>query len=482
MRRLCCLLGLVLALTGVAGCLPHKHVAQPRAQATPSLSPSPTAETQPSAGTEPGCPATYLPPDPKRPSVTLSFDLSADRRTVTGHEKIRFNPDLPVSEVVFRLWPNGVSAPAGTSLRVSSITTAGGAGTLAAESLGGKPGTQGTLISAPLSHTAPAGEAVTADVTFTLVLPTPHFERWGSSGVTAWWASGHPVLAWERGHGWQRQPAVQFPSEATVSEAATTALTVTTPAGDTVLMTGITQAPAPIAGGRLRWHSTADAARDVSVTVSHFTVRRAAVAGVAVSVGIASEVRGDADGLLRQTRRSIEALVQRYGPFPYPDLVISALPGLSSGGIEYPGAIQVGPQRWDVVLPHEVAHEYFYGMVGDNQARDPWLDEAFATYSEALINGDQAQYLPAIILPGPVGATMASWGDDETGYYGTIYSKGAAALLTARTAAGPAAFDAAIRCYVRANAWTVATPDDVARSLKDLPAALAVLRKAAALP
>jgi len=121
-------------------------------------------------------------------------------------------------------------------------------------------------------------------------------------------------------------------------------------------------------------------------------------------------------------------------------------------------------------------------MVGDNQARDPWLDEGFATYSEALINGDQTTYLPALVLPGAVGATMESWGDDETGYYGTIYSKGAAALLTARTAAGPEAFDAAMRCYVRANAWTVATPDDVARSLAELPAALAILRKARAIP
>ncbi|MDP9219201.1 MAG: peptidase M1 [Actinomycetota bacterium] len=477
MRRLSSLIALPLALAVMAGCYPQKNTAEPKR--SPSPSPS---EALPSASTAPGCPVDYLPPDPQRPSVTLTFDLSADRRTVTGHEKVRFNPDQPVNEIVFRLWPNGVSAPPGTSLSVSRITTAGGTNRLRAESLGGKPGTQGTLISAPLGHTAPAGEAITADVTFKLALPTPHFERWGSSGITAWWASGHPILSWERGHGWQRQPAVRFPSEATVSEAADTDITVTTPAGDTVLMTGSTTPPTPVAGGRLQWHGTSEAARDVSVTVSHFTVRKATIAGVAVAVGIASEVRAGVDELLRETRRSIEALVQRYGPFPYPNLVVSALPGLSSGGIEYPGAIQVGPQRWNIVIPHEVAHEYFYGMVGDNQARDPWLDEAFATYSEALVNSDETDYLPALVLPGPVGGSMESWGDDETSYYGTIYSKGAAALLTARTASGPAAFDAAMRCYVRANAWTVATPDDVARALAGLPAALAILRKAGAIP
>jgi hypothetical protein len=54
-------------------------------------------------------------------------------------------------------------------------------------------------------------------------------------------------------------------------------------------------------------------------------------------------------------------------------------------------------------------------------------------------------------------------------------------LLTAREAAGPEAFDAALRCYVDAQAWTTATPDDVARALEDLPAALDVLLAAGAL-
>ncbi len=41
--------------------------------------------------------------------------------------------------------------------------------------------------------------------------------------------------------------------------------------------------------------------------------------------------------------------------------------------------------------------------------------------------------------------------------------------------------DAALRCYVDADAWTIATPDDVARTLQDLPAALDVLTAAGAL-
>ena len=69
---------------------------------------------------------------------------------------------------------------------------------------------------------------------------------------------------------------------------------------------------------------------------------------------------------------------------------------------------------------------------------------------------------------------MADFPDDGT-YFDVVYGKGGAALLAAREAAGPEAFDAAIRCYVDANAWSIATPDDVGAALADLPAAVAVL-------
>ena len=52
----------------------------------------------------------------------------------------------------------------------------------------------------------------------------------------------------------------------------------------------------------------------------------------------------------------------------------------------------------------------------------------------------------------------------------------------ARKAAGDSAFDAAIRCYVNANAWRIAEPKDLESSLSALPAAVSVLRSAGAIP
>jgi aminopeptidase N len=75
---------------------------------------------------------------------------------------------------------------------------------------------------------------------------------------------------------------------------------------------------------------------------------------------------------------------------------------------------------------------------------------------------------------------MDAWPDPAT-YFDTVYGKGAAALLEAQAQAGENEFDAAVRCYVDAAAWSIATPDDVATALEDLPEATDVLVDAGAL-
>lgn len=413
--------------------------------------------------------------------MALSFDLAADHARVAGRERVVFTPDQPVRELVFRLWPNGPEGGrTGAELRVARASVLGSSRFQVAAA-GGRPDTPGTLLTVPLPGTVPAGEAVTADLEFTLTLPPARSDRLGHTATTAWWASSHPLLAWQRGRGWVREPAVPLAGETAVSEAARLDLTVTAPAADTVLTTGA--ADAPVAdGGRRRWHSTASAVRDVSVAVAPFRLATGRAGGVPVTVGMAPEVAQPPQEVLAEATRAVAALAARFGPYPFEALTMAAVPGVGGSGIEYPGVILLGDTpSYRIVVTHEVAHQWFYGLVGDDQGRDPWLDEAFATYAEALVNRDQATYLPMLSVRDAVGLPMSAFGVDVARYVLAVYGKGAAALLTARQRAGPAAFDAALRCYLARNAWRVAAPEDVARALAGLPPALTVLRRAGAL-
>jgi hypothetical protein len=323
------------------------------------------------------------------------------------------------------------------------------------------------------------------ELDFTLTLGNAGFERYGSAEDVSWWASGAPLLAWEPGVGWARDPFVGVLGETTSTPVADTTVTVEAPAGLTVLMTGAQQPPSQPLDGRRSWTSTEPVARDVSVAVGEFTTAQREVGGVRVTTGVLPEGAGYGAGdegagqLAVATAEAIESLTARFGPFPYDTLTVPMV-GEYAGGIEYPSSILLasGVQR---VLVHEVAHMWFYGMVGNSQFRDPWLDESFASYAESVREEpDPEQTAATLARPGDVGASMAAFPDDRD-YRGTVYGKGAAMLLTARQAAGPEAFDAAVRCYADARAWETATPDDVAEALAGLPAAVDVLLAAGAL-
>jgi hypothetical protein len=410
--------------------------------------------------------------------VTLYFRLADDRATVTGAERVRFTPDRSVAELVFRLVPNGPhSAPNGNRLVVGDVrgddVAAGGYEAAGAADPGG-------LYVVTLAHELAAGKSTEVELDFTLTLGAHAFDRFGTDEGVSWWGSGAPLLAWEPGVGWAEDPFVELRGETATSPVMDTSVTVSAPADLTVLMTGARAEPSAVQDGRRTWRSAEKVARDVGVAAGLFSTAQASTPdGVAVTVGVLPGAELLPAQLAEWTTAAITALEAHVGAFPYRTLTVALLPDYG-GGIEYPSMIfEATPGAQ--VLVHEVAHMWFYGMVGNSQFRDPWLDEAFASWAETVVDGGQGLVdQRAITMPGPSGGSMADYDDDHS-YFRLVYDKGGAALLAARQAAGPDAFDAAIRCYVDTNAWSIATPDDVGVALAGLPAALPPLMQAGAL-
>ncbi|GLZ48960.1 metallopeptidase [Actinomycetospora sp. NBRC 106375] len=429
----------------------------------------------------------------QRPVVDLSFDVAPDLRSATGQETVTFTPDLPVCELVFRTWPNMPNAAdQGNALQVTAATVQGRPVAPVVRAAGARPGVPGTLVELPLPVCVSAGQTVRVGLDFTLRLGGDADERLGTSrrsGV-AWFGSGFPLLAWVRGQGWVRDDAVQIPSEtATSEEFRLDALRVLAPDGAAVSGAGHADAPAPGPRAGTTTHVfRAEAVRDVAVAVGAYRVLERDVAGTRLHLFVpTSGTRTDParwadeiDGALGR----LEALV---GAFPYPDLWVAIVPPLSSG-IEYPGTVLFGdipPDGLPELVTHELAHQWFYGLVGNDQARDPWLDEGFATYAQAVADDTPEQYATHDVpkgLRGRLGDPMTIWSDrGAEAYYSGVYVQGAAALLAARQRVGAGPFDAAIRAYVAENAHRVATPADLAHALRGLPPATDVLTRAGAL-
>lgn len=428
-------------------------------------------------------------PRADRPVVRLSYDVASDHRSVRGVEKVRFTPDSRVcGPLRFRAWPNKPSiARYGGSLHVRRATVGGHKTRVRLERKGAPAGAPGTMILVPLRHCVSASDAVTARLSFTVRMAHGGSERVRTNGKgEMWFASAFPVLAWERGHGWMTEPASDVFGEMQGSEAFRLKLSVVAPRGDAVLGTGtevgVSKGPRP---GTRRHRFATDAVRNVAVSVGDYTVKTRTVAGVRVHLGIDERVASTgAYGWLDKIAQEIPRLQRHFGPFPYRDLWVTVIPHTT--GIEFPGAIFYGDTPPQAVaqgglVGHELAHMWFYGLVGDDQARDPWLDEAFAQYAQGLADGWAKGYRTPKPVPefarDRVGAPMTYWAKRPKLYGVGVYDQGATMLFEARRRAGAKRWDAAVRAYIRANAHEIARPRDFRAAVKQLPHAVDVLRK-----
>lgn len=97
---------------------------------------------------------------------------------------------------------------------------------------------------------------------------------------------------------------------------------------------------------------------------------------------------------------SLAIFSEKFGDYPYDEykIVNTEFPS----GMEYPGLVLVSNDYFnevlidilEIVIVHETAHQWWYGIVGTDQIRESWIDEGLATYSEVIymdeVYGDEA--------------------------------------------------------------------------------------------
>src|SRR5262249_39127160 len=92
------------------------------------------------------------------------------------------------------------------------------------------------------------------------------------------------------------------------------------------------------------------------------------------------------------TRTALKYYGEWYGPYPYGHItIVDPAYQSGAGGMEYPTLFTAGT-RWlapaqvttpEGVTVHEAGHQFWYGIVGNNEFEDAWMDEGFNTFSTA---------------------------------------------------------------------------------------------------
>lgn len=91
---------------------------------------------------------------------------------------------------------------------------------------------------------------------------------------------------------------------------------------------------------------------------------------------------------LQTAVKALKFYNKTFGKYPYKTLTVVKAPFVH-GGMEYPNLVYISDSivgKYDIakVIAHEIAHQWWYQLVGNNQISEAWLDESLAEYSSVL--------------------------------------------------------------------------------------------------
>ena len=183
---------------------------------------------------------------------------------------------------------------------------------------------------------------------------------------------------------------------------------------------------------------------------------------------------------LRTTIEAMQTFSERFGPYRHKTL--SAVQGDFNDGMEFSGLYFISrdyfnlydgtPKNYLVTIAaHETAHQWWFDAVANDQALEPWLDEALATYSEhiyyetiypELVDWWWGYRYFEFLEAGYVDTTIYDGGGQRP-YWDKVYLTGARFFQELRERVGDEIFFAFLKDYYSQYAGTRATAVDFFR-------------------
>ena len=375
--------------------------------------------------------------------------LDATGQQWRGSQSVTFrNPGpKPLTRIWLRLWANGAGGCASHGISVSKLT---GGHAL-------RPTKGCTAIEVVLDKSVAKGRHGRVVFAFTLNVPL-RIDRYGSAGGYSYLGNALPVLALHDSAGWHLDRYTPN-GEAYYTTVADFTVRLDHPSDVSVPATGVSTEKA--AGpGRTLTTSVAHHVRDFAWAVGPYhRVTGGDGHGVRVNVWWNPDTvtASQANHALRLAKRTMAHDANAFGAYPYRESDV-VLDGFTSfGGMEYPGFVLSVPD--DEAIAHEITHNWWYGIVGNDEYRAPWLDESFTEYvtlrflGRAISGCDLSTYPSAYRLT----RGMDFWDLDPFAYGDVIYGDGPCALADLEKRLGTSHMAHLLRTYALAHRYGFST-------------------------
>jgi aminopeptidase N len=408
----------------------------------------------------------------------IDLSIADDLLTLQGHEEVRYTnrEDGPLEEVYFRLYPN----VAGGEATVSAIKVDG-------EEVEPVYEFQNSTVRVPMAVALQPGEQTTIQMDFAVEVP---LEMGGNYGLFGYFDEVlvldefYPVIPVYDDEGWN----VEVPppnGDVTHFDASFYLVRVTAPATLTVVASGV-EIGRESEGDSQTLTFAAGPARDFYIAASdRYTVLSERVGETTVNSYAFAEMGDGARLALQHAVDALESYNSRFGVYPYTEFDVVSTP-MQALGIEYPGIVGIGLGLYDpdeevlglpsrVILEsavaHEVAHQWFYNVVGNDQVDEPWLDEAVVQYVTFLYYLDARGEDAAQGFRGswygswervdraniPIGMPSGAYAREE--YTPIIYGRGPLFVTLLAETMGQQTFDGFLRDYYESHKWGIGTGD-----------------------
>ncbi|KQX63489.1 M1 family metallopeptidase [Streptomyces sp. Root1310] len=387
---------------------------------------------------------------PAAPSYTVSLTSNTAGTVWTGRESATFTnaSATALSEVYLRLWDNYHGTCASMPITVGNVT----GGTAGALSVG--------CTALQITLASPLAQGQSATIGFDLGITVPSgADRFGYDGAFSFIGNALPLLAVKDGAGWHLDPYTNN-GESFYSLAADFKVTLDHP---TTLLVPATGASVDAAGtsGRTVTTATATKVRDFAWAAGPFSrISGTSTAGTPINVysvtGISS---ANAQSMLTTAKTAVDAHAARFGAYPYGELDAVIDNNFWFGGMEYPGFVL------DLVsttaLTHEIGHQWWYGIVGDDEYNSPWLDESFTDYATDLALGKTGTSCWSSVSwassAEKITNSMAYWDTHSSRYSTVVYGYGKCALHDLRRLIGDTAMTKLLKDYATSHWYGVST-------------------------
>ena len=406
---------------------------------------------------------------PRASIYHLAFNISDPPTSVSGVEEVRYTnqEDVALSEVDFAIFPEIL----GGSIAINNIL------------LDGQPVTptySPGLMRVPLVSSLSPGQSVIFHIEFEVAVPTQggdyYYGVFGYNEGILSLAHAYPTILVYNEQGWNNQTP-DLDGDPLFSDASFYLVSINAPAGLTLVASGVEVERSETAGRQQVLYANGPARDFYLAAGPDFVKQTEKVGEVTFNSYAPSNAKAGANYALKTAEAAIDIFSRHYAPYPYTEFDIVPIV-TAAGGVEFPGMTAIGEKVYsqggflEAAVAHEVGHQWFYNLVGNETQGQPWLDESLVQFigwqyyldrygAQAAQSYQDAMQDNWNVVNGediPVGMAVSDYSSD--GYIAIIYGRGMFFFQALQQEIGQPTFDSLMENYVAMYSWNIATTDD----------------------